>query len=199
MKWKNEKNELERLINIEHVSYEEIGRRYNVTGQAVKKAAERLGIIMPKRRTINPSEHFNKGTAEMAVCLYCGKSFVKYKSTNGKYCSKECHASARHEEYIEKWKKGETNGMNGKYLVSKGVRRYLFEKYNNSCQICGWNKINEHTGKVPLQIHHIDGDCTNNKEENLQLLCPNCHSLTENFGSRNKTATKGRSKYFGRG
>ena len=24
-------------------------------------------------------------------------------------------------------------------------------------------------------VHHIDGNCTNNKEENLQLLCPNCH------------------------
>lgn len=67
MKWKNEKNELERLINVEHISYEEIGRKYSVTGQAVKKAAERLGILIPKRREINPSEHFNKGTAETAM------------------------------------------------------------------------------------------------------------------------------------
>ena len=37
--------------------------------------------------------------------------------------------------------------------------------------------------RIPLEIHHIDGDCTNNKMENLQLLCPNCHSLTSNFGS----------------
>lgn len=67
---------------------------------------------------------------------------------------------------------------------------YLKEKYNNSCQICGWNKVNPFTGLVPLQIHHIDGDCLNNKEENLQLLCPNCHSLTDNYGSRNKNCTR---------
>ena len=30
----------------------------------------------------------------------------------------------------------------------------------------------------------------NNSEENLQLLCPNCHSLTENFGSRNINCTR---------
>ena len=70
------------------------------------------------------------------------------------------------------------------------IRRYLFEKYNNSCQQCGWSKTNIHTELVPLQIHHIDGDCTNNKENNLELLCPNCHALTENFGSRNKNATR---------
>ena len=37
-----------------------------------------------------------------------------------------------------------------------------------------------------------------NAENNLELLCPNCHSLTENFGSRNKNATEGRSKYYGK-
>ena len=30
----------------------------------------------------------------------------------------------------------------------------------------------------------------NNSEENLQLLCPNCHAMTENFGSRNKKSTR---------
>lgn len=62
----------------------------------------------------------------------------------------------------------------------------MFEKYDNKCSICGWNDINEYTGKIPLQIDHIDGDYTNSIEENLRLLCPNCHSLTENYGSRNK-------------
>ena len=73
------------------------------------------------------------------------------------------------------------------------------EKNNCKCEKCGWGETNEFTGNIPLQVHHIDGDCKNNREENLQLLCPNCHSLTENFGSRNKNATPGRRKYFGRG
>lgn len=76
--------------------------------------------------------------------------------------------------------------------ISNNIRTYLFEKYNNSCQICGWNKVNAFTGKCPLEIHHIDGNYLNNTEENLQLLCPNCHSLTENFKSLNKNCTRNR-------
>ena len=59
-------------------------------------------------------------------------------------------------------------------------------KYNNKCSRCGWGEINTYTGKVPLQVHHIDGNPNNNDISNLALLCPNCHSLTESYGSRNK-------------
>jgi len=34
-------------------------------------------------------------------------------------------------------------------------------------------------------MHHKDGNRSNNKEDNLELLCPNCHSLTDNFGILN--------------
>ena len=34
---------------------------------------------------------------------------------------------------------------------------------------------------INLEVHHIDGVRTNNSLENLQLLCPNCHSYTDNF------------------
>ena len=143
-------------------------------------------------------ELFEKG--KEYFCLNCGKKIENpYGSKTNKFCSIECRKEFVQKEYIERWKNGEKSGLKGKYALSERIRQYLFEKYNNSCQICGWNKVNEHTGNVPLQIHHIDGDCTNNKEENLQLLCPNCHALTENFGSRNKNAAKGRSKYFGKG
>lgn len=39
--------------------------------------------------------------------------------------------------------------------------------------------------KIPLEIHHIDGDNQNNEMDNLQLLCPNCHALTENWRGKN--------------
>lgn len=199
MKWKSEKTELERLINIEHVSYEEIGRKYNVSGVAIKKAAKRLGINIPIRRAINPKETFRRGTAKKGICLNCGKEIILYESTNGKFCSAKCQNDFAHKKYLTEWKNGNIDGTTcGGYGVSKHIRRYLFEKFNNSCQLCGWSEVNKYTGSIPLQIHHIDGNCTNNKEENLQLLCPNCHSLTENFGSKNKNATKGRCKYFGK-
>lgn len=51
------------------------------------------------------------------------------------------------------------------------------------CEICG---NTEWQGKeIPLVVHHIDGDHLNNKIDNLQLLCPNCHAQTENYCGRN--------------
>ena len=66
----------------------------------------------------------------------------------------------------------------------------MFEKHDFKCEKCGWNEINEYSGLVPLEIHHIDGDFKNNREENLQVLCPNCHSLTPNYKSLNKNGRK---------
>ena len=129
-------------------------------------------------------------------CLNCGKELNIHQNV---FCCSECSFEYKHKEYIKLWKTGEKNGMSGPDGISKTIRKYLFEKYNNKCQLCGWGEENPHTHKVPLQIHHIDGDCTNNKEENLQLLCPNCHSLTETFGAGNKNKSKRvdrRSKYY---
>lgn len=38
---------------------------------------------------------------------------------------------------------------------------------------------------IPLEVHHLDGDKLNNTLDNLQLLCPNCHALTDNYRGRN--------------
>jgi hypothetical protein len=83
------------------------------------------------------------------------------------------------QQYIKAWKSGEINGTNG-FTCSSPIRNYLLEKVNYKCEKCGWGEVNPYTNKVPLQIHHIDGNSENNCEDNLQVLCPNCHSLTEN-------------------
>lgn len=123
-------------------------------------------------------------------CLNCGKAFLMGKNTKGKFCSNKCQGEYQHKEYIRLWKLGEKDGMSGPNGISRTIRNYLFEKHDNKCQICGWGEENQHTHLIPLQIHHIDGDCTNNKEENLQLLCPNCHSLTETFGGSNENSKR---------
>ena len=58
------------------------------------------------------------------------------------------------------------------------------------CLNCGWGEVNSFTKLVPLQVHHIDGNCINNNEDNLQLLCPNCHSLTDTYGSLNANSSR---------
>ena len=80
--WKIEKEKLSQMIN-DKIPYEKIGRIYNVTGNAVKKAAKRLGIILEQRRNINPSESFNKGKIKTHFCKNCGCEFNhKHSSSN---------------------------------------------------------------------------------------------------------------------
>jgi len=53
----------------------------------------------------------------------------------------------------------------------------------NRCERCGlteWNGVPRN-----MQLHHQDGDGTNNTLENLELLCPNCHAQTDTYGGRN--------------
>ena len=60
---------------------------------------------------------------------------------------------------------------------------------------CGWREIHPITGLVPIQLDHIDGDSDNNDLKNLRLLCPNCHSLTVNFGRLNNSGRSKRKDY----
>lgn len=51
------------------------------------------------------------------------------------------------------------------------------------CERCG---LTEWLGEpAPLQLHHVNGDGQDNRPENLQILCPNCHSQTDTYGGRN--------------
>lgn len=186
------KTQLEDLILNQKMSYEQIGREQGCSGTYIKKLAIKLGIELPKRREINSKETFNKGTGKVRYCLNCGKLL---NNRQAKYCSNICQTDYQYKQYINRWKSGEETGLSGEYSISQHIRRYLMNKYSCKCQLCGWGEVNPYTNTTPLEIHHIDGDYKNNNEDNLQLLCPNCHSLTETYKSHNKNGRKQRAKY----
>ena len=75
--------------------------------------------------------------------------------------------------------------QNSKDIQSNKVRIKLLEEgYKpHQCERCGlttWLDV-----PIPLELHHKDGDRHNNVLENYELLCPNCHALTESYRGKN--------------
>ena len=69
-------------------------------------------------------------------------------------------------------------------LGSENRRRRVFEEQAHKCNRCG---IDSWLGeKLSLELEHKDGNNKNNARNNLEALCPNCHSLTPTWRGRNK-------------
>jgi len=125
---------------------------------------------------------YPKRTSKLSYCIICSKQKPKANLC----CSMACSNQYKFEQYIERWLRGEESGVTGQEGTSQYIKRYLREQCGNRCPECGWSEINPSTGRVPLQIDHINGRWDDNRPENVRMLCPNCHSLTPNYGALNK-------------
>lgn len=116
-------------------------------------------------------------------CKNCGKEVKRLADL---YCNAECGIIFRKQCSISNWKAGIEPGYNKLGVLRPIIKQYIKDKYQNKCAICSWSEINLSTGTIPVEVHHIDGHWQNTLEENLILLCPNCHSLTPTHGIANK-------------
>ncbi len=69
------------------------------------------------------------------------------------------------------------------------IRRWLIKVRGCKCERCNGDSW---LGKpMPVEVHHVDGNFTNNSIANLELLCPNCHSITPTYRAKNKGHGRG--------
>ena len=126
----------------------------------------------------------------MKPCKCCGKSIAPRKRNPARptvYCSPRCQNDWQNAQKIRDWKAGRYAGTRGAQLqLSQTIRNHILEERGHKCNRCGWKKVNPATGRVPVQVHHVDGNAMNTKEKNLEVLCPNCHALTPNWGAGNR-------------
>ena len=117
-----------------------------------------------------------KSKIPIKVCHHCG---IEYQNSNEKFCTHKCSTDnvvkKSMEAYVSSWtvKPGSTI-----------PKRYIILTKWYSCSECGISEWNDKP--ITLQLDHIDGNADNNHEDNLRLLCPNCHSQTDTFGAKNK-------------
>lgn len=113
------------------------------------------------------------------VCPECGEKKSKLALTC-QNCTKDFYANVR----IKSWLKGDWTG-GSEHSLSAAVRKYVLEQAEYKCRVCGWDEVHPDDGKPILEVNHIDGNGSNHRPENLEVLCPNHHAMTSSYRGRN--------------
>lgn len=85
------------------------------------------------------------------------------------------------------WSKGKRLLDWDQYTKVKYFKDHLIKEKGKECEKCHLTKWDNQD--IPLEVHHIDGDRTNNSFDNLRLYCCNCHALTDNWRGRKIIST----------
>ena len=118
-------------------------------------------------------------------CLNCNKEYIRrpnqIKKGHKIYCSQQC--SFQHKIKINTEERNK-QFKDGRLTLRSQLRKIIFKRDGHVCCNC---KLTAWLDKpIPLWLDHIDGNASNNKPENLRLICLNCDALGTTFGSKNK-------------
>lgn len=115
-------------------------------------------------------------------CLNCSSDIPN----RNVYCDNKCQMEYQLNEKFILLEENKFDLLGREDNLDVLTKKYLIKKHGEKCMLCGWSVVNQWTKKVPIQLNHIDGNPHNHNISNTELLCPNCHSLTEFFGRRGK-------------
>lgn len=210
--WENEKDNLEYLVNTKQFSDSKIGTLYGVSPSTITRKLKFLKIARNKRSIFSKShtdeEIINAVTKSNSIAAsltllglsdsagnrtwIAGK--IQQLNINIDHHTGKGWAKGKHTNTNKKLEMKDILVENSTYQSFKLKNRLLSEGYKeHKCECCGNTEWN---GKpIPLELHHKDGNHFNNKLENLQILCPNCHAQTDNYKSKNITKSRKSNKY----
>ena len=153
-------------------------------------------------------ELLNKSSTYMEILRYVGiktsSSTVTLKRIIKEYNLDTTKFESNKKEFFKQIKNKSSTTYNIYDKLKKGTKISSYKLKNKliesglkeeKCEICG---ITEWLDKpVKFHLHHKDGDHYNNELSNLQILCPNCHSMTDNYGVYNSDRYKeNKGKYY---
>lgn len=105
-----------------------------------------------------------------------GGNYDSIKTKLCKYKVDCCHWTGKG------WNKDKRLKDWSEYTRPVHLKKHLVLKRGHKCELCALELWLDKP--IMLELHHVDGDRTNNNPENISLLCPNCHSTTDNFRGR---------------
>lgn len=108
---------------------------------------------------------------------------TKHKIDTSHFTGKAWNKGLRYRHFGKCRKDEEVFIKNSPHRSTYSLKKRLLNYREKVCEICKNSKWLDK--EIPLEIHHINGVNTDNRFENLQILCPNCHALTDNYRGRN--------------